>query len=274
MFLIRSISLGIVLLLAAHPARASEASQYVLQGKAHVCKSAAYMQLWDLAQDPLTRHRLEKDESCWKPMGGLRVVVVEWVGKFALIRYMSNGVGGYTYVSNLKKAPNADTASERAPDVVRTAGALKAVNSLTPQREVMLINGRPSVNLTITAGPDTEVELSIDKEILKTGFKATINRQKASGMTVSVRHRKQAHGLGSEDSLTFEVVERDDALKVLAVRLSGQWTNLLGNDDRRFNLRLEPATIRITAQQFMETVRPHTNKELARPFKDFHGRTT
>jgi hypothetical protein len=195
----------------------------------------------------------------------LRVDLIESIQKFAQVRYSSNGITAFVYASDLKKAPATATQAAPSSDIIRVVSKLKWANSLLPSKEVLLTEGKPTVHLLFLAGKDTEIELSVVKETLKPGFKATINRQGQSGISLSVKHGKDSRGIGGTDYLTFEVLERDDERKTLGVRLGGSWGGYGRNSNA--TLKVEPSTVRITGPQFIETVRPHTAKELGHVFK-------
>jgi len=247
------------------------AADQALRGKNYLCKDSSTMELWDLAShSELTRHRLLESESCWKPMAGLRVEILQKVGRFVKVRYASNGIEAFAYANDIEAVK--PTVTLEFSLVVRTADKIKAVNSLMKTNEVMLMDGRPTVNLYFSAGQDSEIDLTVPKELLKSGLNIRTSKQRKDGLEVSVRFKKKTGGLGSPDYVTFEVLERNDQQGYLDVRVGGYWNKL--DRDKNMDLEIKPSTIRISGKMFLEATRPHTPKELERPFRDYWGKTT
>lgn len=250
----------------------SAAADQALRGKNYLCKDAATMQLWDLSgNSELTRHRLLDSESCWKPMAGLHVEIIQKIGRFTKVQYKSNGIVAYAYANDIEPVKPQKPIPESTV-VVRVADKLKRVSSLTSTQEAMLMEGRPTVNFYFTAGADSEIEITVPKVMLKTGLNIRASRQRKDGLDVGVRYKKTTGGLGAPDYVTFEIVERNDEKKYLDVRVGGYWNNF--DRDKNIDLEIKPSTIRISGDRFIEAIRPHTAKELERPFRDFWGRTT
>lgn len=242
-----------------------------LQGNNYVCKNASYMQLWDSASNKLVKHQILLDENCWKPMKGIHVDVLDKIGKFSRIQYRGNGIIAYAYTNDIKtvQPPPPEPAKST---IVRTLDKVKRVNSLTEQKEVMLMKGKPTVNFYLTAGGDTTIELTVVKEILRSGFKIRAENQRNGSIEIAIRHKTLNRGFASPDYIEFEVIERNDAQKYLDIRVSGYVNKF--DQDKNKDLELKPATIRIAGPNFSEAIRPHTAQELTKPFRDYSGKTT
>lgn len=241
-----------------------------LQGKNYVCRNASYMQLWDSASSQLVKHQMLLDETCWKPMKGIHVEVLDRIGKFSRIQYAGNGIVAYAYSSDIAKVIAPPPEPEKTT-IVRTLDKVKRVDSMTEDKEVMLMKGKPTVTFFLTS-KDSALELNVVKDVLKTGFKIRAENQQNGSIQVMVRHKKESRGFGSPDYVDFEVVERNDSKKYIDIRVSAYFNKFDREKNKDFELK--PATLRISGPQYIEAVRPHTAKELANPFRDSSGRTT
>jgi hypothetical protein len=221
------------------------------------------MQLMDAATSALVKHQLLLDENCWKPMKGIHVEVLDVIGKFSRIQYSGNGIIAYAYNSDIKAVQKPSAIVKKV--IVRSADKLKSVNNLINGKQVIFLKGKPTVALRFLAGNDSEIEISITKESLRSGLNLKIDNQQGGIMQASVSHKKEQSGLGAPDYVTFEILERNDEKKYLDVRVGGYWYEFRTN--KSIDLEIKPVTIRISGAQFNETVRPHTAKELANPFK-------
>lgn len=242
-----------------------------LQGKNYVCRNASYMQLWDSASSQLVKHQMLLDENCWKPMKGIHVEVLDRIGKFSRIQYAGNGIVAYAYSSDIAKVlpPPPEPAKT---NIVRTLDKVKQVSSLTEDKEVMLMKGKPTVNLYLTPKGDSTLELTVVKDVLKSGFKIHAENQQNGSLQVSIRHKKDTRGFGSPDYVDFEVLERNDGKKYIDIRVAAYFNKF--DRERNKDFELKPAILRISGKQYEEAIRPHTPKELANPFRDSAGRTT
>jgi hypothetical protein len=241
-----------------------------LQGKNYVCRNASYMQLWDSATSQLVKHQILLDENCWKPMKGIHVEVLDRIGKFSRIQYAGNGIVAYAYSSDIAKvvAPPPEPAKTI---IVSTLDKVRRVDSMTEDKEVMLMKGKPTVTFFLTS-KDSALELNVVKDVLKTGFKIHAENQQNGSIQIMVRHKKESRGFGTPDYVDFEVIERNDAKKYIDIRVSGYFNKF--DRERNKDFELKPATLHISGAQYTEAIRPHTPKELANPFRDSSGRTT
>ena len=243
------------------------------RGGNYACTSAAYMQLWDSAQSSLVKHQILLDENCWKPMKGMHVDVLDRIGKFARVRYSGNGIVAYAYMSDLQEVRPEKPAVEKPKNVVsRTVGKAVKVTSLTTDHEVMLMMGKPTVMINLLAGNDTTFQLTVTKESIVTGFSKRIEEQQNGAIQVSLAHKKQMRGFGKPDFLTFEVIAVDRSKSYADIRVGGYWHNF--DKERNIDLEIKPSTIRISGAAFAELIRPHTSKELEKPFRNYFGKTT
>ena len=203
-------------------------------------------------------------------MKGIHVEVLDRIGKFSRIQYAGNGIVAYAYNSDIANVVAPAPEPEKTI-IVRTLDKIKRVDSMTEDREVMLMNGKPTVNLLLTT-KDSALELIVVKDVLKTGFKIHAENQQNGAIQISVHHKKESRGFSSPDYVDFEVIERNDVKKYIDIRVSGFFNKFDREKNKDFELK--PATLRISGAQYTEAIRPHTAKELAHPFRDSSGRTT
>jgi hypothetical protein len=233
-----------------------------------MCGTALQMQLWDTSSSsPLIRHELTTEEKCWSPMEDIHVDVLERIGKFAHIRYLSNSLSGYVYSGALKEVPpsaeskvNTTSHTVLSRDMSRL---LIVTNEMNGQPQY--IKDKEAVHLQFAGAKDILLTLTVTKESLKSGAKIKVNNQRGAQMQVSMKFKGQEYGLEPTQYATLEVVDRNDDKGYIDLQAGGYWG--MFDRERTKSLELIPVKVRISGQQYKEALREFTVQEMVRALR-------
>lgn len=237
------------------------AQEMELKGSSYACDNPSKMNLWDLSRDSeLVRHEMRQKNYCWKTVPGLRVTVVDHVGRFSHVQHVSNGISFYVYRSDLR-APQKPREERVVPEkMVERRGVrfMKVAN--TSEYGVTLIRNRPTVSVVLDAGGGLLVDFTIRKDKLEPGFEATINNQGGDAVQVGGKCQGVMLGLDSGDEFTVKVLAVDKVRKIAEFEVGGTWN--MCNRTNALSYRLLSSKFKIEGRSFDELMREHTAKEM------------
>lgn len=232
-----------------------------LRGGNYACADPSRMNLWDISRESeLVRHQMLQKDYCWKSVPGLRITVVDHIGRFSHVQHVANGISFYVYRSDLRspqKAREVKVIPERMVDH-RSVRFAKVEN--TSEYGVALIQNRPTVDVVVDAGGGLIVDFTIRKDKLQPGFETTINNQKGDAVQVSGKCESAILGLGSGDDFSVKVLTIDKARKIAEFEISGTWKRC--NHVKALSHRILPSRFKIEGKSFDELMREHTEKEM------------
>lgn len=238
-----------------------------LKGQSAGCENNQKMGLWDISSgSPLIRNDMLRSGYCFAPtLDGLKVYVVENIGKFARVRNLSNGVEYLVYRSDLrnvrevKEVPVAKNAEGLNP-------RLKSVTNLVGG-EVYEIDGKPTAQINLAVNQRFSLYFSIPKFAINESFNEKITNQKNPKLQVGGRCSGTPVGVGSPDWYQLRFVELDDSKKIAKIEVSGTISKCSIDNPSSYSFANSPITI--SGKNYTELVRPHTAKEMTRVFKPF-----
>jgi hypothetical protein len=235
-----------------------------LKGEGYACRDSASMSIWDASgNSPLLRRDLIKSDKCWKTVYGLRVEVLETIGKFVYVAHPSNGVSFYAYKSDVGKIDEKPTNTTVASEKIVEKSAVKSVIILnSSEYGVVLINKKPTVEITIDLGGGFEVSYTIPKEYIKSGFEKTAVDQRNGFLQVGGKCKKSLIALRDGDHGQLKVLSVNQSGKVVEFQASGRWSRC--DSSRSTTLSLTPTSFKVEGLKFDELMREHTPKELSK----------
>jgi len=249
------------ILLSVFAANVGAQAVMELKGSNYACGNPSQMNLWDLSRDSaLVRHEMLQKDYCWKAVQGLRVSVVDHVGRFSHVQHVSNGISFYVYRSELRM-PSKHKEEKAAPEKMverRSVRFVKVEN--TSAYGVTLIRNRPTVSVIVDAGGGLVVDFTIRKDKLELGFEATINDQRGDSVQVGGTCQGMILVLDSGDEFRVKVLTVDKVRKIAEFEVGGTWNKC--DRANALSYRLMPSKFKIEGRSFDELVREHTAKEL------------
>ena len=255
--------LGGVLQLGVVPPAHSET--YVgLNGESYACRDTTTMSLWDSASNsPLLRRDLIKSDKCWRTSYGIKVEVLEVIGKFVYVAHSGNGVSFYTYKSDVRKITEKPANKTVAAEKVIDRSAIKSVYiENSSEYGVVLINKKPTVEMILDLGDGFEVSYTMPKEYIKAGFEKTVIDQRSGFFQVGGKCKKSPISLGDGDSGWLKVLSVNQSERVAEFQAAGRWGRC--DSSRSITLNLKPTTFKVEGLKFDELMRAHTPKELSK----------
>lgn len=237
------------------------AEEMELKGSDYACGDSRKMNLWDISQrSELIRYDILKKDYCWKTVKGLRVNVLEHIGRFSHVRYVGDRIDFYMYRSDLR-VPQKLREEERSVEMLierRSVRFLKVQNSSI--YGVSLIRNMPTASIELDAGGGLLIEFNIRKDKIEEHFNATATDQRGDALQVGGMCKGVVLGLREGDSFSLKVVAIDNVRKTAEFEVSGIW-NKCGQSNT-LSYRLLPSKFKIEGKNFNELVRPHTQKEM------------
>lgn len=245
-----------------------------LRGKYGACWNNQKMGLWDLSSNsPLIRDDMLKSSYCWLTAPGIRVVVIDNVGKFARVTNKEGSREYLVYRSDIEVVPTEIevVSAEKAKAIDKSDHRIDKIQLLsvrnTVQGEVYDIGGKPTVQIDIKVDSKLSLDFSIVKSEIVEGFDVKIENQKNSKMQVGGKCAGETVGVGGLDFYRVKVASLDSAKKRATFLISGK-RNMCSLDLRHGYL-LSDVALEISGKNFTEMMRPHTDKELAKRFVPF-----
>jgi hypothetical protein len=235
-----------------------------LKGQSAGCDNNQKMGLWDISSNsPLIRNDMLRSQYCFTPtLEGLKVYVLENIGKFARVRNLSNNAEYLVYRSDLQKTKEPKTPSEKNPSKINPK--LKFVSNLDGG-EVYEINGNPTTHIHISITPQYSLYFTIPKSAISSSFNEKITNQKNPKLQVGGKCSEAFVGVGEPDWYQLKIIELNDSKKFANIEISGLITKCsIGNPS---TYRFENAPITISGKNYIELIRTHTPKEMSRVFK-------
>lgn len=232
-----------------------------LRGNNYACDNPSKMNLWDISRDSeLVRHEMLQKNYCWKTVPGLRVIVIDHVGRFARVQQVRNGVAFYAYNSDLKSPP-LQRAEKPVPERMverRSVRFMKIEN--TSKYGVTLIRNRPTVSVVVDAGGGLVVDFTIRKDKLEPGFETTINNQSGDAVRLGGKCQDTILILDGGDEFTVKVLAVDKVRRIAEFEIGGTWNKC--NHASALSYRLLPSKFKVEGRSFDELIREHTVKEM------------
>jgi hypothetical protein len=232
-----------------------------LRGNNYACDNPSKMNLWDISRDSeLVRHEMLQKNYCWKTVPGLRVTVIDHVGRFSRVQHVGNGVAFYAYRSDLR-TPQPPREEKALPEKMVERRAVRLVKiENTSEYGVTLIRNRPTVSVVVDAGGGLVVDFTIRKDKLESGFEATINNQRGDAVQVGGKCQGVILGLDSGDEFSVKVLAVDKVRRVAEFEIGGTWNKC--NRASATSYRLLPSKFKVEGRSFDELIREHTAKEM------------
>ena len=238
-----------------------------LKGKSAGCDNNQKMGLWDISSDsPLIRNDMLRSQYCFTPtLDGLKVYVVENIGKFARVRNLSNNAEYLVYRSDLRQAkePKAAPAAKNATGL---NPKLKSVTNLVGG-EVYEINGKPTTQINLAVTPHFSLYLTVPKFAINSSFDEKITNQQNPKLQVGGKCSEASVGVGPPDWYQLKIVEINNIKKIARIEVSGSISKCSIDNPSSYTFTDSPITI--SGRNYTELVRPHTAKEMTRVFKPF-----
>lgn len=259
-------ALGAASLSASFAASASTDLQ--LRGKFGACQNNQKMGLWDLSRtSPLIRDDMVRSNYCWLTAPGMRVRVLDQVGKFARVVNVSGSQEYMVYQSDLEKVPAAKEDLRDATDRNATKFQSFSVRNTIAGGEVYDIYGDPTVQLTVQVDKKLQLRFSIVKRMVAEGFDITIDNQKGPAMQVGGKCDGVEVGVGKPDFYRVKIASLDTVNKKALLLVSGKMAKC--SLDSPHSYEINQAEVILTGKNFNEFVRPHTKTELSKRFVPF-----
>jgi hypothetical protein len=232
-----------------------------LRGNNYACDNPSKMNLWDISRDSeLVRHAMLQKDYCWKTIPGLRVTVIEHVGRFSHVQHAGNGVAFYAYRSDLR-TPQPPREEKAVPEKMVERRAVRFVKvANTSEYGVTLIRNRPTVSVVVDAGGGLVVDFTIRKDKLESGFESTVSNQRGDAVQVGGKCQGVMLGLDSGDEFTVKVLAVDKARRIAEFEIGGTWNKC--NRASALSYRLLPSKFKVEGRSFDELIREHTAKEM------------
>lgn len=263
----KSVILGFLVVFVLGNGMAHASSDMQLRGKYGACQNNQKMGLWDISgNSPLIRDDMVRSNYCWQTEPGIRVYVLDYVGKFARVTNKAGSAEYLVYRSDIEKVPAEkakprDT-SNRQIDRIQLTSVRNTV-----QNEVYDIAGRPTVQINVKADDKLQLYFSIVKSEITEGFDVRIEDQRNPKMQVGGTCDGTSVGVGKPDFYQVKVTVIDQTKKRATLLISGR-LNMCSLDSRHGYL-INDAELVISGKNFTELMRPHTQKELAKRFVPF-----
>lgn len=245
----------------AAPAAAQPTQEFAIRNDSYACREATQMNLWDLSSgSPLIRHEMVQKNYCWKVMSGLKVFLIERVGKFARVQFPTGAPAFFTYNSNIRTWKQADSQPPPStPGVFRSITGLYRVENAS-EYGVELIRKKPTVAIIVLAGSNLQLGFTVVKEVIRTGYTNRITNQRDSAFRAGGYLGKRPLGLGDGiDYAQIRFLLVDTKKRLAEIELEGHW-DLPGTN----GVTLRPGRVKISGKQFDDLVRPHTASELSK----------
>ena len=238
-----------------------------LNGKSAGCDNNQKMGLWDISSNsPLIRNDMLRSQYCFTPtLDGLKVYVLENIGKFARVRNLSNNAEYLVYRSDLRKVKE----PKAAPTAKNAAGLnpkLKSVTNLIGG-EVYEINGKPTTQINLAVNPGFSLYFTVPKFAIDSSFDERITNQQNPKLQVGGKCSEAHVGVGAPDWYQLKITELDNIKKIAKIEVSGSISKCSIDNPSSYSFTNSP--IIISGKNYTELVRPHTTKEMTRVFKPF-----
>lgn len=235
--------------------------EYAIKENAYACTEARQMNLWDLSSSsPLIRHEMLSKNYCWRAMPGMKVVLIERVGKFARVHFPAGNNDFFLYAEGIRKWTVADSQPPAAtPTLTRDVTGLYRVEN-SSDFGVTLINKKPTVTIVVSAGPNLRTEFTVVKTAIRNGYKRRITNQRDSEFQSGGYLGKRSLGLGDGvDYAQIHFISVDPEKRLAEVEVEGHW-DIPGTE----GVTLRPGRVKISGKNFTDLVRDHTVRELSR----------
>jgi hypothetical protein len=242
-------------------------SDVQLRGKYGACQNNQKMGLWDISgNSPLIRDDMVRSNYCWQTEPGIRVIMLDQVGKFVRVTNKTGSAEYLVYRADIEKVPTEkakprDT-SNRQIDKIQLTSVRNTV-----QNEVYDIGGKPTVQINVKADDKLQLYFSIVKSEITEGFDVRVEDQSNPKMQVGGKCDGATVGVGKPDFYQVRVTGIDQIKKRATLLISGR-LNMCSLDSRHGYL-INDAELVISGKNFTEVMRPHTQKELAKRFVPF-----
>lgn len=246
---------------------AHASNEMQLRGKFGACQNNQKMGLWDISGDsPLIRDDMVKSNYCWRTIPGIRVNIIEYIGKFARVTNKAGSVEYIVYNSDLEKVPAEKVRlrddSDRQIDKIQLISVGNTVHN-----EVYEIDGRPTVQINVRIDQKLKLRFSIVKSEIAQGFSVRVENQQNPKMQVGGECDGAVVGVGKPDFYQVRVKDIDQEKKRATFLVSGRLNKC--SLDSRHGYTINDAELVVAGKNFTELVRPHTKKELAKRFVPF-----
>ena len=186
-----------------------------LKGSNYACSDNRKMNLWDISQrSELIRYEILQKDYCWKTVRGLRVVILENIGRFSHVKYVGNRIDFYMYRSDLQVSQKSRQEEIPAEMMIerRAVRFLKVQN--TSSHGVSLIRNMPTVSVKLDAGGGLLVDFNIRKDKLEGGFQVTAIDQRGDALQVGGMCKGVVLGLHEGDAFSLRVIVIDSVRKI------------------------------------------------------------
>lgn len=239
-----------------------------LRGNSAGCSDNQKMGLWDLSSNsPLIRNDMLRSSYCFTPtLEGLKVRVVENIGKFSRVRNLSNNAEYLVYRSDLRHVRKEKTEPE-AKSFIGLKPKLKSVTNLVEDGTVYEINGKPTAQINLVVTPEFSLYFSIPKIAISPSFDEKITNQKNPNLQVGGKCSGAYVGVGYPDWYRLKIIELDSVKNIAKIEVSGEISKCSLSNPSSYSF--EDSLITISGKNFTELIRPHTAKEMSHVFKPF-----
>lgn len=238
-----------------------------LRGKSAGCNDNQKMGLWDISSNsPLIRNDMLRSNYCFTPtLDGLKVQVVEHIGKFSRVRNLSNNAEYLVYRSDLRQVQK-EAAAPVAKNATNLKPKLRSVTNLI-EGEVYEINSQPTTQLNFIITPNFSLYFSIPKFAIDSSFDEKITNQQNPKLQVGGKCSGAYVGVGYPDWYRLRIIELDDIKKIAKIEISGMISKCSLSNPSSYSF--SDSLITISGKNYTELIRPHTAKEMSRVFKPF-----
>lgn len=239
-----------------------------LRGKFGACQNNQKMGLWDISgNSPLIRDDMVRSGFCWRTVPGIRVQVLDYVGKFARVVNTAGSQEYIVYQSDLEKAPLEKQVFRDDTERVITKFESVSVKNTLDTGEVYDIHSDPTAQLNIKVDKKLRLNFSIVKPLIAEGFDIRIDNQKGFAMQVGGKCDGVSVGVGKPDFYRLQIASLDAVNKKARLLVSGKMAKC--SLDSPHGYALNDVEVLLTGKNFTEFVRPHTSKELSKKFVPF-----